>query len=602
MNILLVIGLIIFAGIITWVYTLFIINSTKKSAQVQVREEPRVENALERCYQLYDEGLHSELQRFAQRELSKNYGDIELRRILAQSLMESGNDEMAVMHYEAILAISPNDIQTQELLAKYYFDNGPKSRAIELYEQILFYDSANIQAVEALSKLYEDMQNYPKAIEMTKMLIESEIDEEKILVLRYALADLYIKVNDNENAYNEYDYIHKANPENLEITMILADLAFKNKYWKDCLKFYQEIITTAGNDYEILQKIAQIYSFLEKWDEAVETYKKIIDLEGLDSPGYLYHQNELCNCLIKNCRYDEAINTLKDLIVANPQETSFLFTLAQAYSAVGQYQAGIELYNKLLDALPNEQSKIINRYISNLTAAWAQNLYDEGDYNHAFDKFFEALKFDEENDDVYYKLGKCNYYIKSFQDAVSHFKHAITLKPQNSQYYFALGCAYDEMGSNKNARTSFYDAINIEPTNIKARIAYAISLTKELEYAKAIEQFSEILKFIPTNADTLYNLALYYELVGDYERAIRFYKEAIDNDPEHKEAKHNIQLLTGETYESAKAIVNSENKQDEETPDIFENTPEIQNKEPAQAPIAKENGSDIDIEDFQQYM
>ena len=105
------------------------------------------------------------------------------------------------------------------------------------------------------------------------------------------------------------------------------------------------------------------------------------------------------------------------------------------------------------------------------------------------------MKYDEENDEVYYELGRCNYHIKSFQDSIAHFKRAISIKPQESMYYFGLGCAYDEMGSTKNAKMAFYDAININPLNTQARIAYAISLTKELEYAQSIEQFNEVLKY-----------------------------------------------------------------------------------------------------------
>jgi len=205
-----------------------------------------------------------------------------------------------------------------------------------------------------------------------------------------------------------------------------------------------------------------------------------------------------------------------------------------------------------------------------LICSWAQHLFQEGQYNQAFDKFFEALKYNEENDEIYYELGKCNYYIKSFQDSISHFKRAITIKPQESNYYFGLGCAYDEFGSVKNAKIAFYDAININPMNIKARIAYAISLTKELEYAQAIEQFLEVLKSIPDNADTLYNLALCYELVGDIERAIKYYKQAIDIDNEHREANHNLELLLGEKYIPEGASIPQDNIQEE----IIEEEPE----------------------------
>ncbi len=548
MNILLIIGLVLFTCTIAWIYVLFVTSTVNENEKKEPQKEPIPDNPVDRCKKLFEQGLHAELQRYAQRELSKNYSDVELRRILAQSLMASGNEQMAIMHYEAILNIAPYDIKTQEMLAQYYSTNGPTARAIELYEQILMYDSGNINAVEMLSKLYEQNQNYEKAIEMYNMILDAEVDEARITELKYVLADLYLKTDNYEKAYDAYNEIHKADPENLEILILLADLAYKNKYWQDCLKYYKQIVSIVGDDFEMLEKIAQLQTTLEDWEEAIVTYKKIISLEDTQSSNYLYHQNELCNAMLKNKQYREAIDLLKDLLAQNPKETSFAFTLAQAYTMIGEFQIGVNLYNKLLEDLPPEHGEIIIKYISNLICAWAKNLFQKGEYNQAFDKFFEALKYDEENDEVYYELGRCNYYIKSFQDSIAHFKRAIAIKPQESRYYFGLGCAYDEMGAIKNAKIAFYDAINIDPMNTSARIAYAIMLTKELEYAQSIEQFSEVLKYIPDNADTLYNLALAYELVGDIERAIKYYKKALEVEPKHKEAKHNLELLLGEPY------------------------------------------------------
>ncbi|MBR2068969.1 MAG: tetratricopeptide repeat protein [Candidatus Gastranaerophilales bacterium] len=566
MNILLIVGLVLFACTVVWIYILFMASSIKGIKKQEPEKDVVHEDIIEHCNKLYDQGLHAELQRYAQRKLTSNYSNIELRRILAKSLIETGNEQMAIMHYEAILTISPRDSETLEFLAPYYSEHGPKSRAIDLYEKIYAYDSGNFNAVETLAKLYEETNNFPKSIEMYSLILDAEVDEARIIELKYILAELYTKVGDNIKAFEAYENIYKGDSENLEILMILADLAYKNRYWQDCLKFYQKIISIVGDDFEMLEKIAQLYVTLEKWPEAVEAYKKLISLEDTESSNYSYHQNELCNALLKNNQAPEAIDILKDLIIQRPKETSFIFTLAQAYAACGEFQTGLNLYNKLLDELPPEQGEIIIKYISNIICAWAQNLFQKGEYNQAFDKFFEALKYNEENDEIYYQLGKCNYYIKSIQDAISHFKRAISIKPEESKYYFGLGCAYDEMGSIKNAKSAFHDAINIDPMNIKARIAYAISLTKELEYAQSVEQFLEVLKYIPDNADTLYNTALAYELIGDTERAIKYYKKAIDVNPDHKEAKHNIELLLGEPYTPENvSMQEAENIQDVQT-------------------------------------
>jgi len=591
MNVLLVIGLVLFIGTVMWLYVLFITNTVSEVKRPEPRHEPVIQgDALERCQSLYEQGLHAELQRYAQRELSKNFGDIELRRILAQSLMETGNEQMAIAHYEAILNINSYDIATQEILAQYYAENGPKSRAIEHYEQILMYDNGNINAVEMLAKLYDELQNYEKSIEMYQMILDAEVDETRIIELKYILADLYVKINDNEKSFDMYEKIHKADEQNLEVLILLADLAYKNRYWQDCLKYYKKIISIVGDDFEMLEKIAQLHATLENWNEAIETFKKILALEDSTSANYLYHQNELCNAMLKNGQYREAISLLKDLLMQNPKETSFAFTLAQAYTLVGEFQIGVNLYNKLLEDLPPEQSEIIIKYISNLICAWAQDLFKKGQYNQAFDKFFEALKYDEENDEVYYQLGKCNYSIKSFQDSIAHFKRAIAIKPSESQYYFGLGCAYDEMGQTKLAKNAFYDALNINPANVKARIAYALALTKELEYAQSIEQFNTALKYVPNNADTLYNLALAYELVGDIERAIKFYKSALDNEPKHKEARHNLELILGEEYNI-----------DEEIEYIDETSSEIQEKvqEEIEEEIVEENKEETPQEEIE---
>ena len=69
------------------------------------------------------------------------------------------------------------------------------------------------------------------------MILDAEVDEARITELKYVLADLYLKTDNYEKAYDAYNEIHKADPENLEILILLADLAYKNKYWQDCLKY-----------------------------------------------------------------------------------------------------------------------------------------------------------------------------------------------------------------------------------------------------------------------------------------------------------------------------------------------------------------------------
>ena len=85
MNVLLFLGLVVFVIIALWLCYLFVTNTVETTTQKEEAKEPVYDDVLDRCMKLYEQGFHAELQRYAQRELSKNYGDVDLRRILAKS-------------------------------------------------------------------------------------------------------------------------------------------------------------------------------------------------------------------------------------------------------------------------------------------------------------------------------------------------------------------------------------------------------------------------------------------------------------------------------------------------------------------------------------
>ncbi|MBR2386944.1 hypothetical protein IKA92_06590, partial [bacterium] len=154
-----------------------------------------------------------------------------------------------------------------------------------------------------------------------------------------------------------------------------------------------------------------------------------------------------------------------------------------------------------------------------------------------------ALKYNEENSEIYYKLGASNYILKSFADATSHFKRAIAINPQESRYYLGLGYSLDGINDIKNSKAAFVDALGIDPLNVPARIAYAISLTKEYDLESSLEEFMKALESTPSDPDLNYNIALNYEMLGDDDNAERYYKNTLKINKDHVEARHNLSLL-----------------------------------------------------------
>ena len=61
MNILLIIGLVLFACTVIWIYMLFMASSLKGIKKPEKEQEVESnDDVMEHCYKLYDQGLHAE--------------------------------------------------------------------------------------------------------------------------------------------------------------------------------------------------------------------------------------------------------------------------------------------------------------------------------------------------------------------------------------------------------------------------------------------------------------------------------------------------------------------------------------------------------------
>lgn len=533
-------ALTIFGIIILYAYLLFLFGSKK-----QKNTETPLEEVISRASQLYKTGMHLELQRYVKRELIKHYKSVDLRSILVNSYFKTRNYRLAAAHLDAILQIDNTNYSAKGMLADCLRLDGQFRKAIVAYEELLIEQPSDIAAIKSLMELYIQTNNRQLALKYLKLYSESDHSPEEMYKVYSQIARLHIEAAEYAEAARAYDKLQESNLEDVDLMFVRANLYLKMQDWQTCLDIYTKILNIQPDDMGVYEKIGQMKFNLGQWDEALELYKDIVENEDVTSQNYIHHKNRIAEIYVNQGKSETAIEILTGLIKKYPTEDLLAFTLAQAYISLGDFEKAVGLYTNLMENLPQDQVSIIRKHISDLVGAWGTDLFHQGNYNEAFDKFFLALKYDENNSDIYYKLGTSNFRIKSYNDAIAHFKRAIAISPQESTYYLALGYTFDEFGDLKNAKTAFTDAININPLNVKAYNALAITLAKEYNLETALEQFAKVLEFTPNDPDANYNCALTYEMFGEKDMAIKYYRKALAAQPEHIEARHNLSLLLG---------------------------------------------------------
>ena len=193
-------------------------------------------------------------------------------------------------------------------------------------------------------------------------------------------------------------------------------------------------------------------------------------------------------------------------------------------------------------AIPSD-IKVIHNNLSSILTEEAVFLLNQGKTKQAFNKFTEAMQYNNENPEIFYKLALANNSIKNYSEAVKQCKRAIELAPEVSLYYETLGDIYNGIQNFIEAKRYYKEAVFIDPKNARAHALLGTLQSKDGDHESAVKSLETALSIEPNNIDIRYNLALAYEVAGRKEEAKVQYNKVLEADPNHKEALNNIKLL-----------------------------------------------------------
>lgn len=227
--------------------------------------------------------------------------------------------------------------------------------------------------------------------------------------------------------------------------------------------------------------------------------------------------------------------------------------------------------------------------------------YNKGNFRTAIRYFKEALRYDPNDEYLYYKIGKLETEInKNYELGIKYFHKAISVNPKKTVYWQAKGMnlfllnrgpeaevcfkecsklinherklrldAKSLMYSNNHegALKCFNELIEVNPDETDAYVGKGECLLNLNQFAKARNLFKEALRRInlsPNKYNYKKGKCLFY--LGQYEDALNCFNEVIMSEPKNYSAlSHRARLLgrlrrTEEAIEAHHKILEIENK------------------------------------------
>lgn len=264
-------------------------------------------------------------------------------------------------------------------------------------------------------------------------------------------------------------------------------------------------------------------------------------------------------------KYDSAIDSFRKCLDLNPEFYKASAALASAYRTSGQDQAALVEYLSLAESDP---SAMLHNVIGAL-------YFEKRDTAKSIQHFKKALKLERAYQPakrnlykIYLNRGKELINAKMYYAAVELLLDGIDFFPDKPELHNTLGTAYSKIGQFPEAIHQYILALRINPafTTAKNNLAscynnQGVKYAEAGRWEKALEAYTEALRLMPDMAEAEKNISAAYwnravrlSSARKDREAIKAYKQFLDHDPDNEEAHNNLGAVYFRTGDYGLAI------------------------------------------------
>jgi tetratricopeptide (TPR) repeat protein len=121
---------------------------------------------------------------------------------------------------------------------------------------------------------------------------------------------------------------------------------------EDAIEEYRLSLAADPNNVDSLRNLANIYYFLQRYDEAVPLLARFIRLDNTRSASVIAAQHTLGQLLRDAQRYDDAIDIDLRAIETEPYNDSQVYVMGNTYYNAGRGDLAIQIYEKAVQVIP----------------------------------------------------------------------------------------------------------------------------------------------------------------------------------------------------------------------------------------------------------
>lgn len=524
------------------IYVLYkiMLGSDKDSKDADLQISNR--DLLEQISILQKQKKYAIAESLAKNFLEKKPNAFDVRVGLAKVLYDQKKYFEAIDQTKIILKHQPNNYDMKIFLANCFLEIDKPLRAIDTLEDVIDHDLTNAVAIKQLANIYYDTNQKKSALKMflkLEELIESNHERANV---KAVIAELNVTFKEYDDAICQYKEILDLYPDDIDARKNLIEVYKLTADYVTVIEAAKEMVDSSDSATVLwaLKMLRDAYRLMQNYEEALK-YANLVKEHPLSDRNK--SSEVIAEILLDQGDVQASIDLLKTLAQNDEENITLKKSLAKSYEMNRDFEAATEMYKKIIEIANPKDIPEIHKELSGIYSNWAMYAFAKSDSENCFKYFTIALKYYDQNPEVYYRLGTVNKLIKNFNEAILQFKKAIDFDPENAEYLFSISECYEEIDSIYDQKKYLSECLKYNPSNAKAH--YKIGLIYEIQgdSENAVANIRSAIELDKNYMEAKYKLALMLEHTGKIEEAIALYEEILRLNPNNTEVANNLRML-----------------------------------------------------------
>jgi tetratricopeptide (TPR) repeat protein len=256
---------------------------------------------------------------------------------------------------------------------------------------------------------------------------------------------------------------------------------------------YLQFLQRQPRNLEALVNLGVVYATMGRFDDAIASYKKALEISYLSAPVRL----NLALAYYKGGRCAEAVPEFATVLEANPDTFNALVLEADCHLQLGEFPKAIGLLEPVAD---QHQDEAAFNYVLGM-ALLQDKQTEKGSI------YLDRILKQGDSAEAHVLMGVAKRAAGDFAEAREEFRKAVTLNETLPVAHSLLGQASLSTGDREAARTAFQQELAINPNDFESNLYLGVILKEDREFAAARTHIDRAMVLRPGDPGARYQLA-----------------------------------------------------------------------------------------------